>query len=64
MREVDLTLQSDDHLTVVFRDLPKEMIECASRVFDDKTMDSMVGNDQLTLRDCFQAFTERYITYV
>ncbi|XP_072034275.1 LOW QUALITY PROTEIN: uncharacterized protein [Amphiura filiformis] len=58
VREVDLTLQSDDHLTVVFRDLPKEMIECASRVYDDKTMDSMVGNDQLTLRDCFQAFTE------
>ncbi|XP_038050346.1 uncharacterized protein LOC119723646 isoform X2 [Patiria miniata] len=58
VREVDITLHSDDHLTVVYQNLPTEVVESASRAYDDRSFGELAGNDPLTLRECFKAFTE------
>ncbi|XP_022098571.1 uncharacterized protein LOC110983556 isoform X2 [Acanthaster planci] len=58
VREVDITLHSDDHLTVVYQNLPTEVMESASRAYDDRSLGELAGNDPLTLRECFKAFTE------
>ncbi|XP_071798526.1 uncharacterized protein [Asterias amurensis] len=56
--EVDITLHSDDHLTVVYQNLPTDVVESASRAYDDKSVMEIASNNPLTLRDCFKAFTE------
>nr|XP_054770711.1 uncharacterized protein LOC129278594 [Lytechinus pictus] len=58
VREVDITLNSDDHLTVVYHNLPSEIVESTSRVCEDQSVAGFQGNEPITLRDCFQAFTE------
>eukprot|EP00057_Strongylocentrotus_purpuratus_P023857 XP_011678331.1 PREDICTED: uncharacterized protein LOC583829 [Strongylocentrotus purpuratus] len=58
VREVDITLNSDDHLTVVYHNLPSEIVDSTSRVCEDQSVGDFQGSEPITLRDCFQAFTE------
>lgn len=56
-REVDITLSSDDHLTVCFYDQTLQAMEEANRSLDDESMDHLLSNDPISLQDCFRAFT-------
>ncbi|XP_071481337.1 uncharacterized protein [Diadema antillarum] len=58
VREVDITLSSDDHLTVVYHNLHHALVESAGRVCDNQSVGDFIGNDPITLRDCFQAFSQ------
>ena len=57
---MEVTLNSDDHLTVVYQNLPAEVLESSSRAYDDRSLRELASSDPLTLRECFKAFTERW----
>ncbi|XP_077987451.1 uncharacterized protein LOC144442053 [Glandiceps talaboti] len=58
VREVEISLQSGDHLTVIWEDITQLQLEYAEQVSDHESMKDLRSQDPLTIQDCFHAFTE------
>ncbi|XP_070537956.1 ubiquitin carboxyl-terminal hydrolase 4-like [Ptychodera flava] len=58
VREVDISLQSGDHLTVVYDDVIPHQFEYSEQMSDHESMNDLRKQTPLTLQDCFRAFTE------
>nr|XP_006821983.1 PREDICTED: probable ubiquitin carboxyl-terminal hydrolase 4-like [Saccoglossus kowalevskii] len=61
VREVEITLQSDDHLTVVCADVSTTILQYSQQVTDHESMKDLRSTEPLTLQECFYAFTESEI---
>ncbi|XP_041350619.1 uncharacterized protein LOC121369633 isoform X2 [Gigantopelta aegis] len=57
-REGEVTLQPSDHLTVQVQNILDDQIEDVERIHEDESMENLRQNEQITIYDCFRAFTQ------
>ena len=60
-RDGEITLQPSDHVTVQVENITEDQVEDAERIHEDESMENLRQNEQITIYDCFRAFTQRYV---